>query len=91
MISSSLGGGSQYNDENLLSLPAALAMYNVTGQFGSENNGEEGNFLPITTQNYMEKYKEMERILADEKKTNNQFKKFYQVLKTDHTRCDCDA
>jgi hypothetical protein len=75
---------SNYDENLLLSLPAALAMRS-SGQFGDQIDGES-SFLPITTQNYMEKYKELEKILAEEKKTNDQFKKYYSVLKTDHTR-----
>jgi hypothetical protein len=66
------------HDENLiLSLPAAL---------NNMNFNENENFAPLTTQNYPERYKELEKILADEKKTNQEFKKFYKILKTDHTR-----
>jgi hypothetical protein len=68
-------------DENnlLLSLPSALAMTNK-----ASDNILNDNL--ISTQNYMDKYKQLEKILADEKKTNEDFKKFYKALKSDHTR-----
>jgi hypothetical protein len=67
-------------DENLmLSLPVGLQMH---GSIPMDNE----NFALLNTQNYMDKYKEIENILADEKKTNEEFKKFYKALKTDHTR-----
>ena len=70
-----------YEDNNLfLSLPAGLL------NTGTGMMIEDENLMPLTTQNYSERYKELERILADEKKTNEEFKKFYKVLKTDHTR-----
>lgn len=63
-------------DENLLmSLPAAL----LAGPIESEN-------VMLTTQNYAEKYRELERILAEERKNSEEVKKFYKVLKSDHTR-----
>ena len=67
-------------DENLLlSLPSALAMTNKP----IDNND---NLIPITTQNYMDKYKQLEQILADERRNNEEVKKFYKALKIDHTR-----
>jgi hypothetical protein len=71
-----------YDDNNLLlSLPTNLqAIINNNGDYNNES------FMPLTSQNYGEKYKEMEKILSDEKKTNEEFKKFYKALKTDHTR-----
>ena len=67
-------------DENLLlSLPSALAMTNKP----IDNND---NLIPITTQNYMDKYKQLEQILADERRNNEEVKKFYKALKNDHTR-----
>lgn len=70
-----------FNDELLLSLPAQLQQYvNNVGDYNNES------FLPLTSQNVGEKAKELEKILTDERKTNDEFKKFYKALKTDHTR-----
>ena len=79
---SQFGNNSFNYDENLmLSLPANLqAILNSGGDFHNES------FMPLTSQNYADKYKEMEKILSDEKKTNDDFKKFYKALKSDHTR-----
>lgn len=71
------------DDNNLLlSLPPALAMRS-SGYYDEANDPE---LLPLTTQNYMERYRDLEKILSEEKKTNEQLKKFYNALKTDHTR-----
>lgn len=67
-------------DNLLLSLPSALAMRS-SNQFN-----DQAEYAPITTQNYMDKYRELEKILGDEKRTSDQLKKFYSVLKNDHTR-----
>ncbi len=65
----------------MLSLPTNFqTLINNGGDYQNES------FMPLTSQNYAEKYKEMEKILGDEKKTNEDFKKFYKALKTDHTR-----
>lgn len=76
---SNFGNSINYDDNLLLSLPAGLQ-----GYAGNEYHNE--SFMPLTSQNYSEKYKELERILSDEKKTNEEFKKFYKALKSDHTR-----
>ena len=75
-----MGNNSIYDDNLLLSLPAALQ--------GIGNNGMDlnENYAPLTTQNYSERYKELERMLADEKKTNEELKKYYKALKADHNR-----
>jgi hypothetical protein len=70
---------SNFEENLLLSLPAGIQMHGST-QIGNDS------FALLNTQNYMDKYKEIENILADEKKTNEEFKKFYMALKTDHTR-----
>ena len=77
------------DDNNLLlSLPPALAMRSSGHYYDDSNNGlTDAELIPLTTQNYMERYRDLERILGEEKKTNEQLKKFYNVLKTDHTRC----
>ena len=67
-----------YEENLLLSLPSALVM--------TSKLPDNDNMIPISTQNYMDKYKQLEKILADEKKTNEEFKKFYKALKNDHTR-----
>jgi hypothetical protein len=71
-----------YDENMLLSLPAALG--GLGG--GGDNNNNNDNFMPLTTQNYSERYKELEKILAEEKKNNQTTQHFYKVLKTDHTR-----
>jgi hypothetical protein len=76
---STIGNNTVYDENLLLSLPTALG-----GTAGFVENNE--NFMPLSTQNYAERFKELEKILAEEKKTNEEFKKFYKVLKTDHTR-----
>ena len=70
---------SNFEENLMLSLPVGLQMH---GSIPMDNE----NFALLNTQNYMDKYKEIENILADEKKTNEEFKKFYKALKTDHTR-----
>jgi len=71
---------SNFEDNVMLSLPAGLQMH------GSAQMENDSFAALLNTQNYMDKYKEIENILADEKKTNDEFKKFYKALKTDHTR-----
>lgn len=69
-------------DEHLLhSLPASTQMIL---NMGGDNNHE--NMLPLSTQNYMDRYKELENILAEEKRTNEEFKQCYKLLKTDHAK-----
>lgn len=70
---------SNFEENLMLSLPAGLQMHGSTPM-------DNESFALLNTQNYMDKYKEIENILADEKKTNEEFKKFYKALKTDHTR-----
>ncbi len=79
---STLGNNTVYDENLLMSLPTALG---GTG-FGHVNENAENFMPPLSTQNYSERFKELEKILAEEKKTNEEFKKFYKVLKTDHTR-----
>lgn len=68
-------------DENLLlSLPSAYAMRS-SGQLNAQPD-----FGPLTTQNYIDRYRELERIFEDERRTSEQLKKYYSVLKNDHTR-----
>jgi hypothetical protein len=74
---------SNYDENLLLSLPAALAMTSGGLGMGGENNE---NFIPLSSQNYTEKYKELEKILADERRNNDELKRLYKSLKTDHTR-----
>lgn len=78
---STIGNNSNFDENMILSLPAALANNSRL----TEHNINE-NLNPITTQNYVEKYKDLENVLADEKKTNEELQKYYKVLKTDHTR-----
>lgn len=78
---SSFNNNSFYDENMLMSLPPGFAM---TGNGLNDNIND--NFIPISTQNYSDKYRDLENILSDEKKTNEEFKKFYKVLKADHTR-----
>ena len=75
-----LGNNSFYDENMMLSLPPGMQM---VFNSGADNNE---NLVPITTQNYMTRYKELENILADEKKANEEIKQFYKALKSDHTR-----
>ncbi len=66
-------------DENLL----------ATNNNNAANNlvvDDAGNLIGLSTQNYVEKYKDLENLLTNEKKTNEEIKKYYKVLKTDHTK-----
>jgi len=74
---------SNYEENLLLSLPAALAMTGG-GMMGGGDNNE--SFIPITTQNYTEKYRDLERLNDELKKNNDELKRLYKSLKTDHTR-----
>ena len=74
---------SNYEENLLLSLPAALAMTGG-GMIGGGDNNE--SFIPITTQNYTEKYRDLERLNDELKKNNDELKRLYKSLKTDHTR-----
>ena len=78
---SNFGNSINFNEEFLLSLPAQLKQY-----VNNEGDYNNDSFLPLTSQNVAEKAKELEKILGDERKTNDEFKKFYKALKTDHTR-----
>jgi len=69
------------HDEHLLqSMPASTQMILNIGADSNEN------MLPISTQNYMDRYKELENILADEKRTSEELKQCYKLLKTDHAK-----
>ena len=74
---------SNYDENLLLSLPAALAMTNGGIMGGGDNNE---SFMPITTQNYSEKYRELEKVNDQLKKNNEELKRLYKSLKSDHTR-----
>lgn len=78
---STFGNNSNFDENLILSLPAALANNSRL----AEHNINE-NLNPITSQNYAEKYKDLENVLADEKKTNEELQKYYKVLKADHNR-----
>ena len=93
-----------YDENLLLSLPSHLAMTGSNMRagvgdgmdtslngMGGGSGGGGGGLIPISTQNYMDKYRELEKILGDEKKTNDEFKKFYKALKTDHTRIKAES
>ena len=78
---------SNYEENLILSLPAALAMTSG-GMMGLGGVGGDNNesFMPITTQNYSEKYRELEKLNDELKKNNDELKRLYKSLKTDHTR-----
>ena len=78
---STIGNNSNFDEHLLLSLPAAL----LNNSRLAEHNLNE-NLNPISSQNYAEKYKDLENVLADEKKTNEELQRYYKVLKGDHTR-----
>ena len=40
----------------------------------------------MASQNYGEKFKDLENVLTDEKKTNEELKKIYKTLKSDYTK-----
>ncbi len=44
------------------------------------------NLVPLTTQNYMDKYRELEGLYNAERKTCEQIKSFYKDLKAHHMK-----
>ncbi|CAF0714870.1 unnamed protein product [Brachionus calyciflorus] len=83
---SNIANNSNFDENLLLSLPAHFANNSRL----IEHNINE-NLNPLTTQNYNEKYKDLENVLAEEKKTNEELQKYYKVLKNDHTRIKNEA
>lgn len=78
-MSFNFGNQSFHDDEHMLhSLPVGMHLM--------ANTGADENGLPVNTQNYQERYKDLENILADEKRTNEEIKQCYKALKNDHAR-----
>jgi hypothetical protein len=65
---------SSYNFENSNLL--------LTGAMSADNL----NQIPISTQNYTEKYRELEKVREEEKRNNDELKECYKLLKLDYTR-----
>ena len=76
-LSMTLGNNANMDDHLLMTNPAIMA---------TANNLDGNNFNPISTLNYVDKYKELEDILGNEKKTSEEIKKCYKVLKADHAK-----
>ena len=80
-MSFNFGNQSFHDDEHMLhSLPVGMQLMGNTGA------ADENTILPVNTQNYQERYKDLENILADEKRNNEEIKQCYKVLKNDHGR-----
>ncbi len=74
-MSMNFGNTSYHENEFMLhSLPGAL--HTLVNQGGSELNE---NMMPITTQNYVERYKDLEG-------NYEELKSYYKKLKADHSR-----
>lgn len=63
-------GNASFHDEHLLhTMPGGLML----------NQGLDENMMPITTQNYLERYKDLEG-------NYEELKSYYKKLKADHSR-----